>query len=141
MRVRRVEARVEVDGKTRAMVFITNNLEWSPAPVCDLDRSRRDTGVFSKRIKRTLKPSGFPGHGANAVRRRIRPALLVHVLLRYLTFLSGWRHSFTRIFTVVRPVLRGRFNLSVLLESHGTAPDRLRVTGALNQAWLPGLAP
>lgn len=36
LRVRRVEAWVEVDGEWRVMVFLTNNLAWSPRSVCDL---------------------------------------------------------------------------------------------------------
>ena len=38
--VRRVEAWVEIDNEWRRMVFITNNLEWSPRTVCDLYRRR-----------------------------------------------------------------------------------------------------
>jgi hypothetical protein len=40
MKLRRVEACVEVDGDWRVMVFITNNTEWSPRSVCDLYRRR-----------------------------------------------------------------------------------------------------
>jgi hypothetical protein len=47
MKLRRVEARVEVDGAWRVMVFITNNMEWCPGSVCDLYRRRWDIEVFS----------------------------------------------------------------------------------------------
>ena len=33
MQLRRVEAWVELEGAWRIMVFITNNLEWSPRSV------------------------------------------------------------------------------------------------------------
>jgi hypothetical protein len=46
MLLRRVEAEVEIDGEERLMVFITNNLSWSPRSVCDLDRRRWDIEVF-----------------------------------------------------------------------------------------------
>jgi hypothetical protein len=35
LRLRRIEAWAEVDGAWRVMVFITNNLAWSPRSVCD----------------------------------------------------------------------------------------------------------
>lgn len=140
MQIRRVEARVEVDGEWRVMVFITNNLKWSPQSVCDLYRRRWDIEVFFKQVKQSLKLSGFLGHSANAVRWQVYAALLVYVLLRYMAHLSDWGHSFTRLFAVTRSALWERLNLLALLKSHGTASGRMRVIGALNQAWLPGFA-
>ena len=141
MLVRRVEAWVEVDGELRKMVFITNNLKWSPRSVCDLYRRRWDIEVFFKQVKQTLKLSNFLGHSANAVRWQVYSALLVYVLLRFLAHLSVWGHSFTRLFAVTRSALWERLDLLSLLKSYGTASGRFRVNGALSQAWLPGLAP
>jgi hypothetical protein len=140
MQMRRVEARVEVDGEWRVMVFITNNLEWSPQSVCDLYRRRWDIEVFFKQVKQSLRLTGFLGHSANAVRWQVYAALLVYVLLRYLAHLSDWAHSFTRLFAVTRSALWERLDLLALLKSHGTASGRMRVIGALDQAWLPGFA-
>ena len=98
--VRRIEAWVEIDGEWRQMVFMTNNLEWSPRTVCDLYRRRWDIEVFFKQVKQTLKLSNFLGHSANAVRWQVYAALLVYVLLRFQAYLSEWGHSFTRLFTV-----------------------------------------
>ena len=47
--VRRVEAWVEIDDEWRRMVFITNNLEWSPQTVCDLFRRFDLGGTEAKR--------------------------------------------------------------------------------------------
>ena len=141
MRLRRVEARVEVDGKWRTMVFITNNLAWSPRSVCDLYRRRRDIEVFFKQVKQSLKLGSFLGHSANAVRWQIFTALLVYVLLRFMAHLSDWGHGFTRLFTVTRSALWERIDLLALLKSYGTASGRLKVLGALNTAWLPGFSP
>jgi hypothetical protein len=141
MRMRRVEAQVEVDGERRVMVFITNNLHWSPQSVCDLYRRRWDIEVFFKQVKQSLKLTGFLGHSANAVRWQVYAALLVYVLLRYMAHLSEWGHSFTRLFAVTRSALWERLDLLDLLKSHGTASERMRVIGALDQAWLPGFAP
>lgn len=80
--VRRVEAWVEVDGKERLMVFISNNTAWSPRSVCDLYRARWDIEVFFKQVKQTLKLGDFLGYNANAIRWQVWTALLVYVLLR-----------------------------------------------------------
>ena len=79
MRVRRVEAWVEVDGKWHVMVFITNNLTWSARSVCDLSRRRWDIEVFFKQVKQSLKLGSFLGHSANAVRWQVYSALMVYV--------------------------------------------------------------
>ena len=138
--VRRVEAWVEIDDEWRRMVFITNNLEWSPQTVCDLYRRRWDIEVFFKQVKQTLKLSNFLGHSANAVRWQVYSALLVYVLLRFQAYLSKWGHSFTRLFTVTRSALWERIDLLALLKSYGTATGRMRVLGSLDQAWLPGFS-
>jgi hypothetical protein len=141
MRVRRVDAWVEVDKEWRVMVFITNNLAWSPRSVCDLYRRRWDIEVFFKQVKQTLKLSGFLGHSANAVRWQVYSALLVYVLLRFMAHLSTWGHSFTRLFAVTRSALWERLDLLALLKSYGTASGQFKVIAALNDAWLPGLSP
>lgn len=141
MELRRVEAWVEVEEAWRIMVFITNNMQWSPRSVCDLYRRRWDIEVFFKQVKQSLKLGSFLGHSANAVRWQIYTALLVYVLLRYMAHLSEWGHSFTRLFAVTRSALWERIDLLRLLKSYGTASGRFKVIGALNTAWLPGFAP
>lgn len=141
MRVRRIEAWVDVEGELRLMVFITNNLAWSPRSACDLYRRRWDIEVFFKQVKQSLKLGSFLGHSANAVRWQVYTALLVYVLLRFMAHLSEWGHSFTRLFAVTRSALWERLDLLSLLKSYGTASRRMRVIGALNDAWLPGFAP
>ena len=141
MKLRRIEAWVEVDGEWRIMVFITNNTAWRPRSVCDLYRRRWDIEVFFKQVKQSLKLGSFLGHSANAVRWQVYTALLVYVLLRFMAHLSAWGHSFTRLFAVTRSALWERIDLLALLKSYGTASGRFKVIGALNTAWLPGFAP
>ena len=141
MQLRRVEAWVEVDGKWRTMVLITNNLAWSPQSVCDLYRRRWDIEVFFKQVKQSLKLGSFLGHSANAVRWQVYTALLVYVLLRFMAHLSEWGHSFTRLFAVTRSALWERLDLLALLKSYGTASGRFKVIGALDQAWFADFAP
>lgn len=138
--VRRIEAWVEVDAEQRLMVFLTNNLAWSPRSVCDLYRRRWDIETFFKQVKQTLKLSNFLGHSANAVRWQVYAALLLYVLLRYRAHLCDWAHSFTRLFTVVRAALWERLEIGALLNSYGTASPPARIVANLLEAWLPGVS-
>jgi len=75
--------------------------------------------VFFKQIKQTLQLADFLGHNANAVRWQVWIALLVFVLLRYLSYVSKWAHSFTRLFTILRAVLWSKLDLWRLLVAMG----------------------
>jgi IS5 family transposase len=136
--MRRIVALVEVDGQEREMVFLTNNLRWSPRSVADLYRCRWQIEVFFKQIKQTLQLADFLGHNANAVRWQVWMALLTYVLLRYLSYVSKWPHSFTRLFTVVRGVIWSKIDLLDLLQGYGTARGKFRNLAQPHQAYFPG---
>lgn len=136
--LRRITALVEIDGKEQEMVFLTNNMEWSPASVADLYRSRWSIEAFFKQIKQTLQLADFLGHSANAVRWQIWTALLVYVLLRFLAFAHGWQHSFTRIFTLLRSALWRRWDLPDLLRCYGTASGAFRFIATPQQPCFAG---
>jgi hypothetical protein len=136
--MRRVVALVEVDGEERELTFLTNNLAWSPRSVADLYRCRWQIEVFFKQIKQTLQLADFLGHNANAVRWQVWTALLVYVLLRYLSYLSKWAHSFTRLFTILRAALWEKLNLLKLLACYGTAGGSFRHLARPEQAYFPG---
>jgi len=119
--LRRIVARVEVDGREQEMVFLTNNRDWSAQTIADLYRCRWNIEVFFKQIKQTLQLADFLGHSANAVRWQVWMALLVYVLLRFLAVVHGWHHSFTRLFTLLRAALWRRWDLGSLLQLYGTA--------------------
>ena len=87
--LRRVTARVELDGQERILVFLTNNLEWSGGSVADLYRCRWQIEVFFKQVKQTLQLADFFGQSANAVKWQVWMALLVYVLLRF----QAWRSA------------------------------------------------
>jgi hypothetical protein len=103
------------------MVFLSNNLEWSPASIADLYWNRWTIEAF---FKQTLQLAGFLGHSANAVRWQVWTALLVYVLLRFLAFLRGWAHGFTRLFIVTpqRPFFAGF--CALLWDSHIHCTER-----------------
>src|SRR5438094_461757 len=137
--LRRIVARVEVDGKEVEMVFLTNNLEWIAGTIADLYRCRWQIEVFFKQIKQTLQLADFLGQSANAVRWQIWMALLLYVLLRFAGWINDWAHSFTRLFAVVRSVLWERWDLTSLLRFYGTAGGSFRYLGQPEQAFLPHL--
>lgn len=137
--MRRIVARVEVDGKEVELTFLTNHLEWSAQSIADLYRCRWQIEVFFKQIKQTLQLADFLGTSANAVRWQIWSALLVYLLLRYLAFLSQWSHSFSRLFTILRAALWKKWDLLALLRHYGTADGHFRCLANPAQAYLPGL--
>ena len=136
--LRRVVALVEIDGNEQEMVFLSNNLEWSPASIADLYRNRWSIEAFFKQIKQTLQLADFLGHSANAVRWQVWTALLVYVLLRFLAFVHGWHHSFTRIFTLIRTALWRRWDLASLLQCYGTASGAFRFIATPQQPCFAG---
>jgi len=136
--LRRVVAIVEVDGKDTVMTFITNNLEWSPASIVDLYQCRWSIEVFFKQIKRTLQLCDFLGHSKNAILWQVWMALLLYTLLRFLGFSNEWRHSFKRLFCVVRSLVWDGMELVSLLKSYGTAGGVPRVRATPEQAYFPG---
>jgi hypothetical protein len=138
--MRRVVAVVEIDGQEREMTFLTNHLEWSPRSVADLYRCRWQIEVFFKQIKQTLQLGDFLGHNANAVRWQVWMALLIYVLLRYLSYLSNWQHSFTRLFTILRAVIWSKLDLLRLLKGYGTARGSFRNLARPDQAYFPGFS-
>jgi hypothetical protein len=137
--LRRIVALVEVDGKEVEMEFLTNNLEWSGSSIAELYRCRWQIEVFFKQIKQTLQLSDFMGTTANAVRWQVWTALLTYLLLRYMSYLSDWSHSFSRLFTLARACLWKKWDLLGLLKLYGTAKGQFRYLSRPEQALLPGM--
>jgi len=138
---RRVMVRVEVDGKWKTMVFLTNNLEWSAMSVAELYAARWSIEVFFKRIKGALKLSGFLGHNENAIRWQIWTALITYMLMRYLAFASGWSGRFVRVLTLVRGVIWDKLDTIKLLKAYGTAGGAFEPRLAPETAYLKGFEP
>ena len=136
--LRRVTARIEVDGREQMMTFLTNNLAWSAWTVAQLYGARWDIEVFFKEIKQTIQLTDFLGNNANAVRWQIWAGLLVHLLLRFLAWRSSWGHAFSRIAAVVRSALWQRWDLVALLKSYGTASPVSGMRFGMKQAVFSG---
>ena len=138
--LRRVTAKVVIDGEERILVFLTNNLQWAPSTVAELYRCRWQIEAFFKQIKQTLQLADFLGHSANAVQWQVWIALLVYLLLRFHAWCSKWDHSFARLFTIIRAALWLRHDLAQLLRRYGTASGHFARLHPPAQSWLPGFA-
>ena len=136
--MRRIRALVEIDGKDRKMEFLTNQMDWSAWTVAELYRCRWDVEVFFKEIKQTLQLSDFLGNSAHAIKWQIWCGLLVHLLLRFLHYLSQWQHSFFRLFALLRACLWDEKDLHELLRLYGTASSPPRWRARPEQAYFPG---
>lgn len=139
--LRLVEAIVEIDKTPRRMVFITNNMIWAASSVCDLYKSRWGIEVFFKEMKQTLQLADFIGYNENAILWQVWIALLVYVLLRFISYQGRWKHSFTRLFTMIRGVIWNYYDLFSVLNCCGTARGNIRMRAAPEQCYLPGFAP
>ncbi|EDM27830.1 ISPg4, transposase [Lentisphaera araneosa HTCC2155] len=135
--LRLVTANIEVDGKMKVLMFLTNNLQWAPSSIASIYQSRWGIEVFFKQLKQNLKLADFLGHNKNAIQWQVWTALLTYVLLRFLAFRSQWPHSFSRITTLIRGVLWSYFDLSSLLKTCGTASDPPKIKAVPDQAYLP----
>ena len=138
--LRRVTARVIIDGEACVLVLLTNNFTWSGASVADLYRCRWQIEAFFKQIKQTLQLADFLGHSANAVKWQVWMALLVYVLLRFQAWFSKWAHSFSRLLTLLRSALWLRRDIGQLLRRYGTADGHFVHLTPCPQSWLPGFA-
>jgi hypothetical protein len=138
--LRRVTARVKLDGQERILVFLTNNLEWTGGSVADLYRCRWQIEVFFKQVKQTLQLADFLGQSANAVKWQVWMALLVYVLLRFQAWCNHWAHSFSRLLTLCRAALWLPRDLGDLLLRYGTAGGRGGSLAPPRQSELPGFS-
>jgi len=137
--MRLITATVELDGEMNVMTFLSNNLEWAAASICDLYKARWAIEAFFKQLKQTLQLADFLGYSKQAVRWQIWTALLTYLLLRFIAFKSKWRWSFARIFTTIRGILWSQLDLFRLLARYGTAHAPPKLIATLYQTYLPGL--
>lgn len=137
---RRIRALVEVDGTEREMVFLTNHLEWAASTVVALYQARWQVEVFFKQLKQTLKLCDLIGYSANAIRWQVWTALLVHLLIRYLAWVSQWSHSFVRLYALVRSQIWQKLDLMELLKRYGTATGSYRNIARPEQGFFPGFS-
>ena len=135
--LRLITAEVEIKKKMTRMTFITNNFDWSAYTICELYRSRWGIEVFFKELKQTLQLVDFMGYNENAVRWQVWVALLAYVLLRFIAWSNQWKHTFSRLFTLLRSLLWNYFDIPSVIsccDSVGRR-GRARIRGSPERAY------
>lgn len=135
--LRLVTAEVEVKKKMTQISFITNNFTWSAYTICELYRARWGIEVFFKELKQTLQLADFMGYNENAVRWQIWTALLAYLLLRFIAWTNKWKHTFSRLFTLIRGILWNYFELPSVIVCCDTMGRRggTRIRGSPETAY------
>ena len=136
VQARRITALVEVDGKEREMIFLTNQLAWSAETVVALYQARWEIELFFKQMKQTLKLCDLMSYSANGIRWQVWTALLVQLLMRYMAWGSGWSHSFVRLYALVRSILWRKLDVFEVLKRYGTASASYRTFAQPQQAYF-----
>lgn len=117
--LRRVTAKVVVQGKWKKMVFFTNNFDWTPRTIAELYKARWAVELFFKEFKQTCQVRDFIGYNERAVKWQVWIGLVVHLLLRFVKFGSKWELSFSRLAGVVRCAVWVRRELFAVLALMG----------------------
>lgn len=117
--IRRVTAKVVVQGKWKKMVFFTNNFDWTPRTIAELYKARWAVELFFKEFKQTCQVRDFIGYNERAVKWQVWIGLVVHLLLRFVKFGSKWELSFSRLAGVVRCAVWVRRELFAVLALMG----------------------
>lgn len=136
--MRRVVARVKVDGKWRMMVFLTNNFEWAASTIAELYKARWEVELLFKELKQTLQLQDFYGENENAVAWQIWAAQLTHLVLRWLKYKSGAACSYSRFAALVRAIVWLKKDAMAILRSYGIAPPPDPGGVASGMPYLPG---
>ena len=136
--MRRVVARVQVDGRRRTMVFLTNNFEWAASTIAELYKARWEVELLFKELKQTLQLQDFYGENENAVGWQIWAALLTHLVLRWLKHKSRAACSYSRFAALVRAIVWLKKDAMAILRSCGIAPPSDPGGVALGMPYLPG---
>lgn len=136
--LRRVTARVEIDGKWRDMVFLTNDFEWAGSTIAELYKARWQVEVLFKELKQTLQLRDFLGENEKAVQWQIWAALLTHLVLRYLKHDSKSVCSYSRFVAFIRAITWLKADLDDVLRSYGIAPPLDTGPDPGENPYLPG---
>ena len=136
--IRRITAKVIVDGQERIMVFLTNNFEWAASTVADLYKARWEVEILFKELKQTLQLQDFYGENENAVEWQIWAALLTHLLIRYLKFKAKAVCSYSRFAAIVKNIVWLKKDVMDILCSYGIAPPPVSDEEPLGMPYLPG---
>lgn len=136
--LRRVTARVEINGNWHDLVFLANNFEWAASTIADLYKSRWRVEILFKELKQTLQLQDFFGENEKAVQWQIWSALLAHLVMRYIKFKSRAVCSYSRFVAFIRAIVWLKKDLMSCLGFYGIAPPPENAALPANAPYLPG---
>lgn len=109
LRLRRIRSRDPETGKY--IVLLTNHFEWSPQTIALIYKDRWKIEIFFKTIKQNLRIKSFLGTSKNAILCQIWVALIVYLLLSYMSFLSKHSWTINKLMNVIPILLFSRIDL------------------------------
>jgi len=89
-------------------------------------------------LKQNLQFDIFFGYNENAVKWQVWTGLLTHLILRFIKHISNWKHSFSRLFGIIRSGLWLKLDLLSTLNFYGIATDQKEEQENINQLILKG---
>jgi Transposase DDE domain/Domain of unknown function (DUF4372) len=119
--------RIEVwdEDQQKALVFLTNHLEFGATTIAAIYKDRWKVELFFKAIKQNLKIKTFLGTSANAVHTQIWTALIAMLVLRYLQLKSTFGWSLSNLTALLRHQLFVYRDLFAWLNDPFGAPPAL----------------
>ena len=119
--------RIEVwdEDQQKALVFLTNHLEFGATTIAAIYKDRWKVELFFKAIKQNLKIKTFLGTSANAVHTQIWTALIAMLVLRYLQLKSTFGWSLSNLAALLRHQLFVYRDLFAWLNDPFAAPPAL----------------
>lgn len=121
----------------RAIVLLTNHLEFGATTIAAIYRDRWEIELFFKTLKQHLKVKTFVGTSENALRIQIWTALICLLLLKWLQYQSHRSWSFSNLAAMLRlNLFTYRDLLEWLKEPFGPPAAPLDAAGA-EQLLLP----
>jgi putative transposase len=103
---------------SRELVFLTNQLHWSPLTVCQVYKARWQIELFFKWMKQNLKVKSFYGRSENAVHWQLMAALCLYLLLTLLKLMHNCHDNLAAIHRLLDQYLFEHTTIEMLLKHH-----------------------
>ena len=103
--------------------FLTNHFDLSAKTIADIYKERWQIEIFFRLIKQNLKLKSFVGNSENAVFTQVYVAMIVHLLVAYLKFISKIRLSPQKMLQLLQMNLLKRTCLEEFFKPPKEKPD------------------
>ncbi len=118
-------------------MLLTNHQGLGPTTVARLYRERWQVEVFFRALKQNLRIKTFVGTSANALKIKIRTALIAVLLLKYLQLRASYGSSLSYWVALLRQQVFVYRDLFAWLNQPFEPPPALQLPAAVQLALLP----